>query len=247
MNLLLDIGNTTIKWAQAEGTRLLDSGHAAHRDSDFAALAGALWHADEAPQQIVVSNVAGAAMADRVAAWSQRSWGLAPRLVRASSQLAGLRNAYARPETLGSDRWAAMLGARLEHGGALCVVDCGTAITVDFVAADGAHGGGLILAGIDMMQQALQGSTANLRAPAGHGAVSLLARNTGDAIASGSLYAAAAAIDRIAADIAAAEQEPVTTLLTGGDAGRVAALLRTPVHHDPDLVLKGLAVLSEEG
>lgn len=246
MKLLLDIGNSAIKWAQAEGTSLLRSGRFIHRGADFGQLAAAAWQGLDAPQRVVVSNVAGTAMARQLTLWTERHWRLVPQFVRASARAAGLKNAYEEPETLGVDRWAAMLGARLDSSDALCVVDCGSAITIDFVAADGSHEGGLILAGIDMMQQALQGNTANLKVPGAAAEVTLLARNTDDAIASGSLYAAAAAIDRIVGEMAAGRQGPVQTLLTGGDATRVLPLLSIDARHEPDLVLKGLAVLSEE-
>ncbi len=244
MNLLLDIGNSSIKWAQAEGTTLLAGGSVMHRDADFESLASHAWQAIDTPQRVVVSNVAGSAIAASLNAWTERHWQLKPCFIRAARQVAGLTNAYTHPETLGVDRWAAMLGARMDYTGALCVVDCGTAITMDHVASDGVHRGGLILAGIDMMQQALQGSTANLRVPGARHDVSLLACNTDDAIASGSLYAAAAAIDRIAGDIAATSKEPLHTVLTGGDAVRVLPLLTITARYDPDLVLKGLAVLA---
>jgi type III pantothenate kinase len=246
MNLLLDIGNSSIKWAQADGTTLLAADSALHRDADFEALADSIWQAIDIPQRVIVSNVAGHAMAVRLTAWTERHWRLTPRFVSATRQAAGLTNAYTQPEELGVDRWAAMLGARMDYPGALCVVDCGSAITVDLVSAGGLHRGGLIVTGIDMMRQALQDNTANLRVPGETHDICLLACNTNDAIASGSLYAAAAAIERIAAEMAAASKGSLQTILTGGDAARVLPLLTITTRHDPELVLKGLAVLSGE-
>ncbi len=75
----------------------------------------------------------------------------------------------------------------------------------------------------------------------------LLATGTGDAIASGSVYAAAAAIEQIGKQmLAQCKQEP-RLLLTGGDALRVLPLLGIACKHDPGLVLKGLAILSGDG
>jgi type III pantothenate kinase len=246
MNLLLDIGNSSIKWAQADATTLLASGSVMHRDADFEALANSTWQAIDMPQRVVVSNVAGKAIAADLAAWTERRWQLQPYFIRATKQACGLTNAYTQPETLGTDRWAAMIGARMESTGALCVVDCGSAITVDLVSAEGVHRGGLILAGIDMMRKALQDNTASLRVPGELNAVCLLACNTNDAIASGSLYAAAAAIERIAGEMANACEGPLQAVLTGGDAARVSPLLTISARHDPGLVLKGLAVLAGE-
>jgi type III pantothenate kinase len=246
MNLLLDIGNSSLKWAQEDDTTLLASGSALHRDADFESLANSAWQAIETPQSVVVSNVAGNKIAAALTAWTEQHWRLTPRFVRATRYVAGLTNAYAQPEALGIDRWAAMLGARRDYPGALCVVDCGTAITVDHIESSGVHRGGLILAGIDMMQQALRRGTANLRTTGATHDVTLHASNTDDAIASGSVYAAAAAIDRIAGDVASASNETLCTVLTGGDAVRVLPLMRITARHDADLVLKGLAVLAGE-
>ena len=60
----------------------------------------------------------------------------------------GLRNGYRDPAQLGVDRWLAMCAAWQQFPGSLCVVDAGTAVTIDVVAADGAHSGGLILPGV---------------------------------------------------------------------------------------------------
>jgi type III pantothenate kinase len=246
MNLLLDIGNSSIKWAQADGTTLLACGSVMHRGADLETLSGRTWQGIETPQKIVVSNVGGSAIAASLAAWTQRQWQLMPHFVCATTHAGGLVNAYAHPETLGVDRWAAMIGARREYPGALCVVDFGSAITVDLVSAGGQHRGGLILAGIDMMQQALADNAANLRTPDETNEVTLLACSTSDAIASGSLYAASSAIDRIVGEMAAASEEPLQIVVTGGDAVRVLPLLNITARHDPDLVLKGLAVLAGE-
>lgn len=246
MKLLLDIGNSSIKWAQADGMTLLSGGCVMHRGVDFEALARATWQPIDRPERVVVSNVAGTAIAASLAAWTERQWQQKPYFVCATGKAHGLINAYARPETLGVDRWAAMIGARQEYAGALCVVDCGSAITVDLVSGEGVHRGGLILPGIGMMRKALQDNTASLRVPDETNVVCLLASNTNDAIASGSLYAAAAAIERITGEMASVEEGPLQTLLTGGDAVRVLPLLKVSARHDPDLVLKGLAVLAGE-
>ena len=246
MNLLLDIGNSSVKWAQADGTTLLAGGSLMYREADLETLAGQAWKTIDIPRNVVVSNVAGNTMAASLAAWTERHWQLTPSFIRATAKAAGLTNAYSKPETLGVDRWAAMLGARLDHAGALCVVDCGSAITVDLVSAGGQHRGGLILTGIDMMQKALADNTANLQIPDKNTEVSVLACNTNDAIVSGSLYAAAAAIERIVGEMAAVSEETLQTVLTGGDAARVLPMLNITARHDPDLVLKGLAVLAGE-
>jgi type III pantothenate kinase len=244
--LLLDIGNSALKWARAHGRQLLDGGRFVHRDTDLQAYADASWKPADRPASIVVANVAGPAIAASLSAWAKQQWGLEPRFLVSGRAAGGVTNGYAVPETLGIDRWAALVGARATTPDAACVVDCGTAITVDLLDTQGRHRGGLIVAGIDLMQQVLQRNTVNLLVPLAQTAAAPLADNTADAIVSGSVYAAAAAIERIVRDMAAAAGGSVEVLLTGGDAGRVAPLLTLRYEQHPDLVLRGLAILAGE-
>ena len=244
--LLLDIGNSALKWARADGRQLLDGGRFVHRDADLQAYAEANWRQADRPASVVVANVAGPGIATRLAAWVGQHWGLEPRFLVSGRAAGGVTSGYAVAETLGIDRWAALVGARAAVPGAACVVDCGTAITVDLLDARGRHHGGLIVAGIDLMQQALQRNTVNLLVPPAQTAAAPLADNTADAIVSGSVYAAAAAIERIARDMEATTGGSVDVLLTGGDADRVAPLLTLRFARQPDLVLRGLAILAGE-
>lgn len=246
MNLLVDIGNTSFKWATAKGLQFDTRGQFAHRGNDLAMQLEQDWGKLAAPARILVSNVAGAAMADSLSAWTDRSWQLRPQFIRAVRKTAGVTNAYAIPEQLGADRWAALIAAWHAAGEAVCVVDCGTAITLDLVDPAGVHRGGLILAGVAMMQQALCRQTADLKLPGGDRPPVLLATTTADAISSGSQFAAAAAIDRIVADMAASTGLRTVVVITGGEANRLAPLLGIAARYDADLVLKGIAMLAGE-
>ena len=157
----------------------------------------------------------------------------------------GVSNAYTSPERLGADRWATLVAAHHLYPGPSCVVDCGTAVTIDAVAGTGEHLGGLILPGLTMMRQALVENTQGIGRVA-TGDVSLLARNTDDGVTAGTLYALVAALDRIVADVAAELDGEVALLLTGGDAGMLLPLLQDSWQHEPDLVLQGLAVIAGE-
>jgi len=108
------------------------------------------------------------------------------------------------------------------------------------------HRGGLILPGVKMMQQALCAHTADLPLPHADQAPVLLATTTSGAIDSGSLYAAAAAVERIATDMAASSGLQPAVVITGGDAQRLAPLLGLVARYDADLVLKGIAILAGE-
>jgi type III pantothenate kinase len=139
-----------------------------------------------------------------------------------------------------------LIGAHHQHLGAVCVIDCGTAITLDLLAADGQHRGGLILPGIEMLKQVLLADTAEVKPSAVPPLVTLLAGSTGAGVHGGAVYMAVAAIDRFVNDVAARLGQDIKVLITGGDAGTILTLLAHPAHHDPELVLRGLAILAGE-
>ncbi len=250
MILLIDIGNSRVKWASLQrGKRA--TGHSAPRPlgSEWEAFAAMAWGTLRAPKKILVCNVAGQTHAEALRAWTLQHWQVEPRFILAQAAACGVRNAYTVPERLGADRWAALIAARARWKTALCVVDAGTAITLDVIDADGAHLGGLILPGIEMMRRSLLERSEGIRLAAdtpAPGDISLLARDTRDGIDGGTLYAAVAAIDRIIADTGAALNLSLTRVITGGDAETILPLLAGPYHHVPELVLDGLAVIAEE-
>jgi len=246
MNLLVDIGNTSVKWALAGGRQLEATGRFTHRDRDLAVLLEQAWADLAAPDRLVVTNVAGADLAESLSEWTGRRWQARPRFIRAGRQAAGVTNAYPVPEQLGADRWAALIAAWHAAGGAVCAVDCGTAITFDLVDPAGRHRGGLIVAGLALMQQALYAQTAGLQPPGDDQSAGLPATSTGAAISGGCRYAAAAAIDRIVAELAASTGLQPEVIITGGDAQTLMPLLRVDARHDADLVLKGIAILAGE-
>lgn len=246
MNLLVDIGNTSLKWALASGRETGSTGRFVHRGHDFVRLLEQAWDGLAAPEHILVSSVAGAVQAERLAEWTGRTWQRRPRFIRASRQAAGVTCAYERPGQLGADRWAAMIAAWHAVGDAVCVVDCGTAITLDLVDTAGRHRGGQILAGVAMMRQALAAQTADLPLQREASPPVLLATTTAEAINSGSLFAAAAAIERIVTGMAADTGLRPVVVITGGDAPVLMPLLGLDVRHDADLVLKGIAILAGE-
>jgi type III pantothenate kinase len=127
------------------------------------------------------------------------------------------------------------------------VIDCGTAITIDAIAAEGTHLGGLIVPGMDLMSTALAEAAPGVQLQGqDNQEVSLLGRSTEAAVSGGVLYAAVSLIDRVSLDLTTELGSGTTILLTGGDARRILPLLSSKPDYDPDLVLKGLAVFAEE-
>lgn len=241
MILLVDAGNTRVKWwvvDEAAQANNVAEGVFEHARIDE------LEHVVErfpAVTRMVGTNVAGDPMAERIARLLA-SRPITVEWVRASLQCCGVRNHYAAPTQLGADRWAALIGARALHHGACLVVSAGTATTVDLLDADGNFLGGLIIPGVDLMRHSLAGNTAQL--PLSNGRFSMQPRCTADAIESGCLQAQAGAVERMFAQIAHLPDS--CCLLGGGAAGRFADLLDLPLQKVDNLVLHGLAAMVRE-
>jgi type III pantothenate kinase len=246
--MLLDIGNTAVKWAIRDQGEFAERGRFVYRDGDFAGRAGTTWGELPEQQAAVAANVAGADMKAAVTGWAEENWHVTPEYIRVTAQAAGVTNAYSEPEALGVDRWAAMIAAYHHYGGPVCIVDCGTAITVDVVDATGQHQGGLIAPGASVLKQSLLEGTADIRmTPADDSQhLTLLASGTQAAVNSGAYYMCSAMIDRVIADIVARFGENTVLVMTGGDAGNLLSLSGWQLQSDPDLVLRGVAILAGE-
>jgi type III pantothenate kinase len=194
-----------------------------------------------APSRILVSNVAGEAMAQRLRSVCA-AWNCPLEFVTASAERCGVRNGYELPERLGSDRWAALIAAWRQVRSACLVVNCGTATTVDALSAQGEFLGGLILPGVSLMQHSLATNTAQLLAE--QGTLQDFPRNTADAIHSGMMRATLGAI-RHQFDLLQASHGEVRCLLGGGAAGVVQPQLELPLERIDNLVLKGLQIIGE--
>ncbi len=234
MLLLVDAGNTRIKWALADRGATPGhwraSGAVAHADVNHLP---AVWRGAQI-EQVIVSHVAGQRLRDQL----QLMLPPVPVTWFASkAELAGLRNSYRNPSQLGCDRFAAALGARaLVPGTALVVATCGTATTIDAVSADGVFLGGMILPGLGLMAASLAANTALLpQVATGAAPAPPFADNTDDAIRSGCLSAQAGAIER-----ASRLHGGALCLVSGGAAPHIAPALSIPHRLIDNIVLVGL-------
>jgi len=242
MSLLVDIGNSRLKWALAENGALAIGEAIDYRLPEFAERLTQAWTALQTPRRLAIASVAAPAVSEVVSRIFSQLWPDSTVFVAKTGAYAlGVRNGYQQPERLGVDRWLALLGARLHYPGNVCIVDCGTAITVDVLGSDGLHRGGLIAPGLMTMRKSLASEAAALQFD---DAIALpeLACNTQDAIANGSLMAAIGLITTTFRQLSG----DYRLLLTGGDAQRLAAALPSALV-DEGLVFKGLAALAEEG
>ena len=239
MKLLLDLGNTRLKWALHDGSATLAHGAAAWHE-DVANALSAAWPGLPPTAAAFGASVVDAERERLIARSVATAFGRDVTWLRTPAEACGVRNAYAEPQRLGVDRFLAMVAARAD-GIAPCVLaGVGTALTLDALAADGRHLGGLIAPGPRLMQQSLLGATAQVR-PAHAGAIVEAADNTADAVASGCWLAAAALVERFAARMAPALGGAPALRLGGGDAETLRPLLATPAQLVHDGVLRGLA------
>jgi type III pantothenate kinase len=243
--LLVDTGNSRIKWTTARDGRLATGQAIGWVGADLAAVFEQAWGHLQSPRAIWVANVTGPRFERALDEFARRRFGLTAQYVRSSAELGGIRNGYAAPERLGVDRLLAMIAARRTCGGPVMVADCGTAVTVDFVDDAGNFTGGVIAPGLALMHGALSRGTHALP-PVEPEVGPALALSTEGAMASGCLLAIAGLISMVAREIEARTGRRPECILTGGDAPRVVPRLPIPCHHDPDLVLRGLAMVAGE-
>jgi type III pantothenate kinase len=245
--LLVDIGNTRVKWATRSEGQLSPQRAAEH----------AQWSAEDWQRELFDGRPVGRVLAATVAdAGSRHALETAARLagaaqvdfVTSTAAIAGVRNAYPEPGLLGVDRWVAMIGAyHLAHG-SCCVVDIGTAATLDAVDGSGQHLGGFIVPGPRMMVRSLHVGTSNLAAHTAAspvGGAELFADNTRDAIERGCRIATAALVDRTYAELARRTQSTPRLYCTGGAVDEVLPYVLSAHERIPDLVLRGLARIAD--
>jgi type III pantothenate kinase len=248
IDLLVDVGNTRVKWTTLdEQGRLAPQQAAAHAQWNVSDWEQALF-ARAGIGRVTVASVAGPASRRALIEAASRRGVTDVRFVASTSAACGVHNGYQDPSLLGVDRWAAVIGAHRLRG-ACCVVDVGTAATVDAVIADGTHLGGFIVPGPQLMVGSLLTQTSDLAshtAASREGSASAFADNTREAIERGCRVALAALIDRAHADLERTTGAAVALVVTGGAAGEVLPYVLAAVEHVPDLVLQGVAILAGE-
>jgi type III pantothenate kinase len=246
MDLLIDIGNTRIKWAALEGSRLATQSAAPYAGWNAANLREQMLAKLSKPARVFIANVGGSSIATLVASTIETACGVTPQFVQSSAAAAGVSSAYLKPEQLGVDRWLAMIGAFQLERTAACVVSVGTAMTVDGINANGQHLGGIIVPGPDLMVASLYRNTSEIesRAVSGNEGISLFADNTQAAVHQGVIHSLAATIERACHDIHARIDKMPALVITGGASGRITSALRVPFRLVPDLVLRGMAEIA---
>lgn len=242
--LLVDIGNTRVKWASFDAGTLTPLGCVIHSGGLPLALKSS-WHQLERPQSVHIANVAGLGPLAAMQRWIHRNWGHAPIVVKTRDKIGGLQLGYDEPSRLGVDRWLAMLAVRHCSQRLSMIVDAGTATTLDVVSADGAHWGGFILPGLTTMQRLLIRHT-QLKVGTRAGArQDFWGHDTLQCLNLGALEATLGMIDRSRQHLEKVTGVVPDLWMTGGGAGLLLRHLSDqPVLCRPHLVLEGLLCCS---
>jgi len=247
--LLLDVGNTRVKWGVLDDGAIRRTGHISQQRIKEKGLQVLTTKLPRRVDAVMASNVAGTSFATRLSGIVSAHCDCDVRFARTARRAWGVTNSYTQPRRMGVDRWVAMVGAWARVGSTCLVVDAGTAITIDAIDDDGVHLGGQIIAGVGPMANALASATSDIPkvspAPARAGAdLTMFARNSAAAVREGAQNAVAGAVDRAFRTLQTSGYK-ADIVLTGGDASRILnALIETPVHR-PHLVLEGLAHMLE--
>ena len=250
MILELDAGNTRIKWRLRERIndktwdKLAEDSVFAEQKvpSVFIELGKQLEKLPMARiDRMLVSTVRGEGFKTVFSSVMTEKWHLQPEYATVAASAAGVRNGYGDTAKLGIDRWLAVVAAYARTRAACCVVDCGTTITVDLVAADGQHLGGYIVPGLHLMRNALATRSKALATAASAWELAQPGTSTLAAVHNGILAMALGFLRDIRQQELKAGRQ-VHWFLTGGDASYLAAHLGWECQMVPDLVMDGLSL-----
>ena len=234
MILEIDVGNTFIKW------RLLSDGVAVHAGKALTANIETMnvefWSASVT--EVRVASVAGEEKNSALIELVRDRCDCEPLFAKTVSSCGGVKNSYIEPSRMGVDRWLVMLAAYARTKGASCIVDCGSAITVDYLDENGQHLGGYIMPGLRLMNKALLADTAEILVDQDIDRFDLsLGTHTSSAVVHGINFVFKALQEKISDEIG---QHPGMQLfITGGD-GRLFYSLCQQGEYIEDLVLDGL-------
>lgn len=249
MQLLLDAGNTRIKWQLWDQGVMKKSAAFAHKGC-FESISNMF------PQEfhVFASHVDSLGLASVLSVDAQQNliqgleqyFSASVQCAKVKTSFLGFSCAYEDVSRLGVDRWLASLAAFRYYQSSVLVVSCGSALTIDATTQDGQHLGGYILPGLAMAQKALLGETHAVRFDADNAKLDSLdyGRDTASAVNNGLLLQASSLISEAWQRFNRPQlQNTARLVLTGGDAPLLASHLTINVELHDDLVLQGLRLV----
>lgn len=238
--LLVDVGNSAIKWTWLENSASIGRVDTQfHREDEPSDVLDRCWSGMRKPASIWVASVIGPKWLYQFTLWTQKYWGIRPETVNSEPKAFGVESGYSDYRFLGVDRWLAIVAAYRNCADACCIVDCGTAATVDVVSAEGRHLGGYILPGVHSSRRALLEFTRIPRV--GHVDVcSDLGDDTATAVELGGRLAIVGVIER-AMNFIKVNSPAAKLFLAGSEAELLRQWMPQNTRWSPHLVLEGLA------
>lgn len=235
--LLLDAGNTRLKWVVVVDGVWCERGSLPYTDLSVFA---------QVPRVGDACFIASVVNPDREGQISALlgTASITPQWLKTEAQFLDVKNAYANPQQLGVDRWMGLVGARVRSRGPTLVVSVGTAMTVDALSAEGVFLGGLIVPGIELMQGSLHQGTAGVVDVEGDWQA--FPRCTADAVQSGVVAALCGAIQQQHARLSEMAGVQAHCMMTGGGASVLLPHLSLLAEQVPALVLEGIDIVSRE-
>lgn len=242
--LLVDLGNTQCKWTCVVEGEWQPAQGLAYRQAGLESRLTAAWRDVGVPDSIWVATVAGDAVTAELTRVCEQLWPQTPvNFATTQARGFGVVGSYRQPRRFGVDRWLALVAARAQVAGPVCIVDAGTAVTLDAMDAHGKHQGGLILPGLVLAIIGLTDGTGHISLQDQPKLVQR-AENTEDAVYSGVYWSIVTVIEKFVTDFQREQEAEVVLVLTGGDAAAINDSLSLAGCLEPDLVLQGLNVVS---
>jgi type III pantothenate kinase len=245
MILLLDIGNSSVNWALQEQDEFTSVGAFSYKKNNFKQDLDTNLSPVKKPSNVLVSNVAGDDVLNLLNDWVKTQWQQECWQPHVSSSFKELKNSYSDVEQMGLDRWLAMIASWEKYQTALCLVGCGTALTIDLIDSGGNHLGGYIVPGIELMQKALVSNTEQINIVVNNQASLDYANDTVSAVNNGAFMATVAMIDRVTDNFFNESKSEAKCIISGGMAELIKPLLNRPFQYEANLVLSGLSILHE--
>ncbi len=243
MKLLLDIGNSSVKWALQEQEEFTSTGAFSYKKNNFEQDIQENLLFSEKLSGVLVSNVGGNEIFNTLNARVKKQWQQECWQPSVSASFKELKNSYSDTQQMGLDRWLAMIASWEKYQSALCLVGCGTALTIDLINHEGQHLGGYIVPGIELMQTALVNNTEQINAVVKNQASLDYAKDTQSAINNGAFLAAVSMIEHVINKFSNESNCKPKCIISGGMAETIKPLLTHSFQHEPNLVLVGLSIL----
>ena len=248
--LLLDIGNTRIKWGIFDNHNILINGAVNVRESEQDNFLSLYQSFPSGIEKAVASSVLDSDISIKLKKTFKSFFGFKIEFIETDENSHNVINGYDEPLSLGVDRWVAMIAARNEFKKDVMIIDMGTAITIDLIDKYGTHRGGKILPGFKLMSEALNKNTSNIQQTINlHNIekkdIQFWGKDTRNVIISGITSAISGAI-QVSLDELNSNGEEAVVIITGGDSEFFKDYLDRAYKFRPNLVLSGLAVLASQ-